>query len=262
MYYPFYPINEEWEYITNSMVPNIEENRYMISNFGRIKDIKRNIIQSVFNVGDGYLSSSFKLNDGSYKKMLLHRLVGMGFVQGDTNLQINHKNGDKVDCSYTNLEWVTPRENLIHALDTGLHKSGAEKSSAHLTNEQVIIIKNDLSNRMTITQILNHIGLDNTDRNRDLIVDIKRGKTYTRVGTDIEYSTEKLCERRLDREIVIKICEYMQEHPHVYYGYYSNIIDLLNIPYNSLEDRHSIKEMIGSIHRKKAYTDISKNYNW
>jgi len=266
MYYPFIRNDIQWKPITDDMVPNIEKDRYLISNAGTIYDKLQDKILSVHNCGEGYLSVSLATIDESglrhRKGMLVHRLVGMAFIDGDWNKQINHKDGDKVYCEEENLEWVTPRENLMHALDMGLHKSGGDRITSHLTNEQAVIVKQDLANRMTISQILNHIGLEDNKRNRGLIIDIKRGKTYTRVGTDISYSVEKLCERRLDRNTVIQICEYMQANPNITYGYYSRLIDMLGIPCYNQEERSMIRSMIGSIYRRKAYTDISKNYNW
>lgn len=39
------------------------------------------------------------------------------------NIEVNHINGDKMDYSLDNLEWVTSQNNIIHARKTGLNKS-------------------------------------------------------------------------------------------------------------------------------------------
>lgn len=49
------------------------------------------------------------------KKLLLHRVVAMAFVDGDKTLVVNHKNGDRADTRLENLEWVTQGENNAHA---------------------------------------------------------------------------------------------------------------------------------------------------
>jgi hypothetical protein len=52
---------------------------------------------------------------------LLHILVAHAFLgPRPAGLWINHKNGDKGDNRACNLEYTTPRDNLIHAIVTGL----------------------------------------------------------------------------------------------------------------------------------------------
>lgn len=67
----------------------------------------------------GYLR--IKLPIGSFS---LHRLVAKLFINNPKNLsQVNHKDGVKSNNNINNLEWVDNRENLDHALKSGLRKS-------------------------------------------------------------------------------------------------------------------------------------------
>ena len=54
-------------------------------------------------------------------KYLIHRLVAELFVDQESPEKdiVNHKDGDKQNCHYTNLEWVTQLENVIHAIENG-----------------------------------------------------------------------------------------------------------------------------------------------
>lgn len=50
------------------------------------------------------------------------RLVAMAFVSGQTTerWQVNHKDGQRFNDRASNLEWVSPRENAIHAVKMGI----------------------------------------------------------------------------------------------------------------------------------------------
>ena len=55
--------------------------------------------------------------NGTNKKYYLHRLVAMMFIKKPRrkNMQVNHKNMNTKNNKTTNLEWVTPSENIMHA---------------------------------------------------------------------------------------------------------------------------------------------------
>jgi len=109
---------------------------YQISNKARIRSIDRyvnNIKGRALRKGK-VLKQSIHIN-GYYKITLskcsklktyrLHRLVALHFIPtSSTKLVVNHKDGNKLNNSLSNLEWCTRSEDSQHALRLGLQTSG------------------------------------------------------------------------------------------------------------------------------------------
>lgn len=94
----------------------VYENGDVFSNY-RNKFLKHVIV-------GGYHQVKLYLGNGEDKWFKVHRLVGMLFLplpDNYENLQINHKDGNKDNNHYSNLEWCTSYENNKHARETGLN---------------------------------------------------------------------------------------------------------------------------------------------
>ena len=99
-----------WKKIKN--FPN-----YEINETGEIKNIKRNkLLKPTSNkAGKGYLYVSL-YNNGKHKRFFVHRLVAICFIPNVLNKPyVNHKDGNTINNSVDNLEWVTSYENVRHA---------------------------------------------------------------------------------------------------------------------------------------------------
>lgn len=127
-------------------------NEYEISNLGNIRSIhsilirsngrphtrKSKILKPALN-RSGYFAGSVCVN----KKMIpytIHRLVAENFIDNPNNkLEVNHKNGIKIDNRVENLEWVTRQENMNHAYENGLVRilKGSNIGTSVLNEEQV-----------------------------------------------------------------------------------------------------------------------------
>lgn len=84
---------------------------YEVSSSGLVRSVKFDRDISLFKV-KGYSKVNLSLN-GSFKQISVHRLVGEAFIENKKNKPIvNHIDGNKLNNSVENLEWVTSKENL------------------------------------------------------------------------------------------------------------------------------------------------------
>lgn len=105
------------------------EGFYKVSNLGRVKRIEsfrknggsgyiqpEKVLSPVSRGKSGYICVHLSKN-GKSKNIDIHRLVAIAFLENlENKSQVNHKNGNKEDNTVENLEWVTPSENILHAI--------------------------------------------------------------------------------------------------------------------------------------------------
>ena len=106
--------------------------RYYISKCGAIYSTYKNELLKPSPQSNGYLQTGFRLDDGSYKRLLVSRLVALQFTYNpdpESKVQVNHINGNKRDCRVRNLEWLTNTENNHHARKIGLMPSAGKPAN-------------------------------------------------------------------------------------------------------------------------------------
>lgn len=102
----------------------------------------------VFNTTTGYILKP-KHNSGNYcyvrlkgKNYYIHRLVATKYIPNPENKpQVNHISGNKDNNCVENLEWVSAKENKIHAVANELVANGQQISHSKLTEEDVKFIR-------------------------------------------------------------------------------------------------------------------------
>lgn len=89
------------------------DDRYEISNCGEIRNAQTFKILKPCLSRNGYLRTNLRLTDGKKKWFLNHRLVAEYFVSNPLNKNVvNHKDENKLNNYFANLEWVTQKENV------------------------------------------------------------------------------------------------------------------------------------------------------
>lgn len=112
-------------------------NDYEITKNGEIINKKTGRIRKPQHNHKGY--QMLRIGGVNYT---IHRLVAQKYVPNPENKpQVNHKDGDKDNNCYTNLEWVTNQENRNHAIKNGFHKRGEQCSYSKLDWEKVNYIR-------------------------------------------------------------------------------------------------------------------------
>ncbi len=121
-------MKEVWKEIKNF------EGVYQISNLGRVKSLRRTSSQNGWDMcvlkekilkpqKTGRCRRYLQVSLGG-RLVPVHRLVARGFLGDPLHKQeVNHKDGNPSNNLVGNLEWVSHRENILHARDTGLTKT-------------------------------------------------------------------------------------------------------------------------------------------
>lgn len=90
------------------------EGLYEISNTGKVRSCKRNLLLKQNDDGRGYLFVNL-CRDGKAKSTKVHRLVATHFLENPGGLRdVNHKDENKHNNLFSNLEWVSHQDNINH----------------------------------------------------------------------------------------------------------------------------------------------------
>lgn len=137
---------------------------YLISNLGNVKTIKGKVKTIIYDSSKYGYVELWKNNKG--KKFRIHRLVAEAFIPNIYNKeQVNHIDGNKENNSVSNLEWVTPKENIRHAIDNNLSsiKYGSENLASKLKEEDVIFIRNNAKIKYSVKELSKMFGVSTTN---------------------------------------------------------------------------------------------------
>lgn len=156
------------------------EEYFQISNKGTIFSKRSNRALKTYKSKDGYVKFSTKIGGrlGKCYCLRLHRLVALTFIPNPENKSdVNHIDGIKHNNSVSNLEWVTSKENMAHAIENKLviKQKGVSSPRAKLSKEDVIEIRNSKESSRTLAPIY---GVSHTQ-----ISKVRRFATYKDIAS-------------------------------------------------------------------------------
>ena len=100
-----------------------QDPRIKVSNKGRVISCKRG---APYPLKVSYNSCGYQMVGASRPSQYVHRMVAETWLDNPNHYRdVNHINGNKDDNRVENLEWVTHRQNICHAMRTGLMKGGS-----------------------------------------------------------------------------------------------------------------------------------------
>lgn len=101
--------NEIWKPV------EITNGRFLVSNMGRVFCIRTGKLVSLRLSTNGYKTFRVSIKN-KFKDILVHRAILEAFV-GESDLKVDHINGNKHDNLLSNLEYVSQRENVRRSFD-------------------------------------------------------------------------------------------------------------------------------------------------
>ena len=146
--------------------------KYQVSNLGKVKSVYSISKTGILRPCNTILKTT--VNDKGYEKvrihwldlagnrhkktMAVHRLVAMMFVANkEKKPEVNHKDLNKLNNAYWNLEWVTPKENTNHAQINGarpIAKPYFKKGYAKAFKPIINVYTNEVVNSDVLSVIL------------------------------------------------------------------------------------------------------------
>lgn len=166
---------------------------YRVSPEGQVFSLKTNQLLNQRKHINGYLVVKC-----AGKNRLVHRLVAMIYCDGySKDKQVNHKSGVKTDNHFENLEWVTAKENHLHAKKVLNRYYGRGEDFSDLKESQVKeILHLRYVERWKVKDISNHFNIT-----KACVDGICSGTRWTHIFEQCGYKKRRITSKFSEEEI-------------------------------------------------------------
>lgn len=177
----------------------------------------------------GYLYTTILTDHGS-KTVFIHQLVAHAFVSGyHDGLIVNHKDGNKMNNNVTNLEWITPEANNMHAAYELQTNIGVRNCRARAV---IAIPKQGIGHVLkfaSISDAARHFGGENAtkaycDSIKTCIWRVLSGRSKSYRGFIWTYDDEQTAKNRTILKLLTILTDYIN------YQSYLHQVDVINAP--------------------------------
>jgi hypothetical protein len=152
------------------------EGCYSVSNIGRIRsdrNKKNSHIGKILKQKIGWSYYSVTLSKDAIKKtrFVAHMVIEAFVGRNTKDLEVNHKDGNKLNNHIDNLEYVTHSENLYHAHRNNFYKFptnhlGSENGRAKIHENDVVLMRKLFSDKtMSTMQLAVKYGISRAQTN-------------------------------------------------------------------------------------------------
>lgn len=174
--------------ITDTVIPNVDP-VYSISTWGRVYNSKTGNTLPLNIEYDKNHYISIRLNNifGNPIMIQPHRLLMLmtNYIDGCEQLDVNHKDGIKYHNWIWNLEWNTRKENIDHAINTGLFNLGETRDNSNITNGQATQICQLIQDGKSPSEIESIMGIPGAAA---ISTNIKQGLSWKHISCNFDFS--------------------------------------------------------------------------
>lgn len=208
---------------------------------------KKKLSPSVDHRAGGYYRLKIIMDNGDKVSMFIHRLMALTYLPNPENKEeVNHIDGNKLNNKLSNLEWVTKKENLLHAHKLKLRDNTGEGNPRNILSEQEVVeIYAALYEGARNCDLADKYGVD-----KGTIASIKSKQNWSHILESLPNIDIKTRSKTLSEKTVRWVCSELQKG--------TKMTEILK---QSTNQSLTI-DKIYDIKRRRSFLWVSKDYNF